>query len=298
MDLAQKAQFFTLDVIMDIATGTPVGDLEHDADVYSYLRTTADALAPLIMIGSVPSVQNFLQIPLIAKKLFPTAEDKIGFGKLIGIAEKKVAERFSADPEGQVEKFDMLQSFVRHGLSQEEAVSESLIQIFGGSDTTAGAIRTLMLYIITSPRVYNTLQNEIDTAVANHKISAIVTDAEARTLPYLQAVIKEGLRIFPPGTGLVSKKVPPGGDTLNGVFLPGGTKIGANLWAVLRSKEVFGPDATSFRPERWLEAASNPEQLAKMERVQDLVWGYGKYVCLGKSVALIELNKIFVEVSR
>jgi hypothetical protein len=84
MDLAQKAQFFTLDVIMDIATGAPIGDVEHDADVYSYLKTTADALAPLIMIGSVPAVQNFLQIPLIARRLFPTAGDKVGFGKLIG----------------------------------------------------------------------------------------------------------------------------------------------------------------------------------------------------------------------
>lgn len=84
MDLAEKAQFFTLDVILDIATGAPTGDLEQDTDVYSYLKTTADALAPLIMISSVPSVQNFLHIPFIAKKIFPTAEDKIGFGKLIG----------------------------------------------------------------------------------------------------------------------------------------------------------------------------------------------------------------------
>jgi hypothetical protein len=84
MDLAEKSQFFTLDTIMDIATGVPVGDLEHDMDVYHYLKTTADALAPLIMIGSVPSVANFLQIPFIAKRLYPTAEDKIGFGRLIG----------------------------------------------------------------------------------------------------------------------------------------------------------------------------------------------------------------------
>lgn len=84
MDLAEKTQFFTLDTIMDIATGVPVGDLEHDSDVYNYLKTTADALAPLIMIGSVPAAANFLRIPFIAQKLYPTAEDKIGFGRLIG----------------------------------------------------------------------------------------------------------------------------------------------------------------------------------------------------------------------
>ncbi len=153
-----------------------------------------------------------------------------------------------------------------------------------------------MLNVITSRHVYTTLQAEIDAAIASNKISRpVVRDVEARALPYLQAVVKEGLRIFPPATGLASKVVPPVGDTINGIFLPGGTKVGANYWALLRRTDVFGQDATVFRPERWLEA--NPEQLAKMEKVQELVWGYGKYVCLGRSVALIELNKILVEVS-
>ena len=165
----------------------------------------------------------------------------------------------------------------------------------GGTDTTATAIRATMLNIITSRQVYTTLQAEIDAAIASGKISSpVVRDAEARTLPYLQAVIKEGLRIFPPATGLMSKLVPPAGDTINGVFVPGGTKIGANVFGLLRNGDVFSPDPMCFRPERWLEAS--PEQLAKMEKVQELVWGYGKYVCLGRSVALIELNKIFVEV--
>ena len=84
MDLAQKAQFFTMDTIMDIATGAPMGDLENDADVHAYLKTTADALPALIMIGSVPAVHNIIQTPFIAKRLFPTAEDKIGLGRLIG----------------------------------------------------------------------------------------------------------------------------------------------------------------------------------------------------------------------
>lgn len=88
MDIAEKAQFFTLDVIMDIATGEPIGDLENDIDSFDSLKTTADALPPLIMIGSVPWVANFLRLPFIAKKLYPTAEDKIGFGKLIGYVKR------------------------------------------------------------------------------------------------------------------------------------------------------------------------------------------------------------------
>ena len=154
-----------------------------------------------------------------------------------------------------------------------------------------------MLYIIVHPPVYLSLQAEIDLAGREGRISSpVVSDREARTLPYLEAVIKEGLRIWPPGTGLMAKQVPPEGDSIDGILLPGGTDIGINMWAVLRNPQVFGEDADIFRPERWLEASD--EQRARMEKSSEWVWGYGKYICLGRSVALIELHKIIVEVSQ
>jgi len=74
--------------------------------------------------------------------------------------------------------------------------------------------------------VFSKLRSEIDTAIARQKISSPIRDAEAKQLPYLQACIKEGLRIWPPVTGLMEKEAPPQGDMINGVFVPGGTKIG------------------------------------------------------------------------
>ena len=57
---------------------------------------------------------------------------------------------------------------------------------------------------------------------------------------------------------------------------------------------IFGPDANAFRPERWLNV---PEaQLQKMEQNNKLVFSSGRFECLGKAVAFVELNKIFVEV--
>jgi cytochrome P450 len=95
-----------------------------------------------------------------------------------------------------------------------------------GSDTTATATRSTMLYLMTSPHVYSTLEREIDTAIKQNTISSPITNAEGQKLPYLQAVIKEGLRIYPPVTGLMLKEVPKGGDILNGIFVPGGAEIG------------------------------------------------------------------------
>lgn len=112
---------------------------------------------------------------------------------------------------------------------------------------------------------------------------------------YLQAVIKEGLRLFPPVTALSLKLVPPDGDTLKGHFVPEGTTIGWSSFGLMRNEEVWGPDAKMFRPERWLEGTA--EERRRMDSDVDLVFGYGKYACLGKNVAMMELNKVFVQVS-
>lgn len=113
-------------------------------------------------------------------------------------------------------------------------------------------------------------------------------------MPYLQAVIKEGLRIFPPVTGLMSKEVPAGGDTVNGLFIPEGTKIGYCAWGVFRDKKIWGDDSNVYRPERWLEGSV--EKIREQEATLELIFGYGRWQCLGKNVAMIELNKVFVEV--
>ena len=149
-----------------------------------------------------------------------------------------------------------------------------------------------MLYIMTNPRVYYTLRQEIDSTIREGQV---ISDTQARTLSYLQAVIKEGSRICPPATGALSKKVPPGGDTFKGRFIPGGVEIGQCAWGLQRSTEVYGEDSMIFRPERWL--AAEGKKLARMESSLGLIWGYGKYSCLGKHIALLELNKVLFEVS-
>lgn len=161
-----------------------------------------------------------------------------------------------------------------------------------GTDTSATTMRAVMLYVMTNPSIYRNLQVEIDSTI---RPGRIITDELARTLLYLQAVIKEGARMCPPATGMLNKVTPPQGDTINGRYIPGGVEIGQCIWGVERSKQVFGHDSMIFRPERWLEAKG--EQLERMDKSVNLVWGYGKYSCLGKNIAYLELNKVFFEVS-
>ncbi len=83
---------------------------------------------------------------------------------------------------------------------------------------------------------------------------------------------------------------------MNGYGLPSGTQVGTKRRSIQRSKEVYGPDADGFRPERWLEV-SDPDKLKAMTAVWDLNFGSGKFYCLGRTLAIMELGKIFVEVS-
>ena len=157
-----------------------------------------------------------------------------------------------------------------------------------------------MLYLLTAPGVLTKLVNEIDAAIAASAVSRpVLSSVESRRLPYLQACIREGLRIHPPFTGLVLKVVPPAGDTIDGRFLPGGTKVGHCVLGAFRNERLWGPDAGLFRHERWLEGGDEAmESRKRMEKDLDVAFGSGRWGCAGKTVAYMELDKIFFEVSR
>ncbi|CEI70900.1 hypothetical protein FVEN_g9720 [Fusarium venenatum] len=292
MDFAEKAQFFTLDVISDLAFGQPFGYLTKDEDVFDFLKITRAFFPFTVTIGNLPWMISLLHSRLFSG-LVPKDTDKVGFGAFIGVAKKKVAERYAPDAASHA---DMLGSFIKNGLDQEQTSRESLLNVVAGSETTATTIRIIMLCILTNPAAYRRLQQEIDDAARAGTISTPITDAEARNLPFLQATIQEGLRFKNPATAPLYKEVPKEGDTINGMFIPGGTQIGISAFGVYHSKKVFGPDATVFRPERWLTA--EPEQLELMAESVALVFSSGKWQCLGKPVAIMELNKIFVELLR
>ncbi|KAI1984421.1 hypothetical protein LOZ51_006664 [Ophidiomyces ophidiicola] len=293
-DIARRIQFLAVDTITHLCFGKPLGCIKTDTDMFNFLSTIETQL-PIVQHFSVILEFNTLLlwmagIPLIRKLILPSASDKTGVGVIMGITHSVVEERLKPN---STPKKDMLASFMKHGLSPSEVETEISISLVAGSDTTATSIRATLLAIISNPRVYSRLVQEIDEAESNGNISSPIRDQEARRLPYLQACIKEGLRRFPPITQLRERMVPAGGDTYNGKHIPEGTFIGLNAWGV-QLNPVFGDDPQVFRPERWL--IDDEERLQAMSRVQELIFGHGTTRCLGIPIATMNLNKIFPEV--
>lgn len=165
-----------------------------------------------------------------------------------------------------------------------------------GTDTTGSTLRMTIACLLSRPDASRRLVAEIDARVAEGSISSPVTDLECRTMPYLQAVLKESMRLYPPLTALAFKEVPAGGDEVLGYFLPGGTQVGQNIYGILRDKNYWGADADLFLPERWLGV--DKERARDMAATLDLNFGHGKFKCLGRQLALAEMNKFFVEVGQ
>ncbi len=125
---------------------------------------------------------------------------------------------------------------------------------------------------------------------------------ELRKLSYLIAVIAESMRLFPSIGFPLERIVPKGGLRIpDGRIVPEGTIVAMNA-SVLHHQRVFGHDTDIFRPERWLKGEDENEEMAngriKQMRAATFVFRYGRRVCIGKDLALMEIYNFVVRVLR
>ncbi|EFQ36553.1 benzoate 4-monooxygenase cytochrome P450 [Colletotrichum graminicola M1.001] len=292
VDFGRLADLYAMDARSRMSFGRAIGLLQKDTDIFGLIRTSNLAIDVLQFFTDIPALQMIFTSNFVLGLLGPKPTDVSGFGKIMGLAQQHVVTRF--DPDAKDEP-DLLGSFLRRGLDRRSAQSEIMFPMVAGSDTAAKAIKWTMQYLLWSPSTYESLEKEIMVAISDGAISEPITNAEAQKLPLLQAVIYEALRVHPPFTGLLMKQVGPEGDMYEGKFLPPGTRVGHDTWSATHDKQLFGEDADTFRPERWLEA--DAAMAKEWKQRTELVFGTGRWQCAGKAVALIELNKIFVEVS-
>ena len=138
-----------------------------------------------------------------------------------------------------------------------------LSNVVAGSDTTAISLSSIMYHLLHNPEVLEKLRAEIDSFTRSGRCSPRVTFKESQEMPYLQAVIKEALRMHS-ATGLpLWRVVPAGGAEISGYRFPEGAVVGINTWVAHYDEGVF-PEASTFQPEMWIEAEQDPERLRLM----------------------------------
>lgn len=135
--------------------------------------------------------------------------------------------------------------------------------VLAGSDTTAIMLRAIIFSILTHPETEKKLLMELKQARRENRLSEIVTWQESRSLPYLDACIKEAGRLHPAVGLLLERVVPAEGVELCGKTFAPNTVVGMNAWVVHRHEGVFGEDAAQWNPDRWL---CSKERSASMER--------------------------------
>ncbi|KAG2027589.1 hypothetical protein GB937_000028 [Aspergillus fischeri] len=290
-DLARTMQYLTQDVITAVGFGKPAGYLEANSDIHGILETSEALHRPVHMVTLLPTLRKILESRLL-KPFHPKPHDQSGVGRFLGHIKDLVDERYD---DLKTNHTDILQSFINSGLSRPQVESEALVTVFGGTDTTSTALRNIIFYLSTTPRAYRALQSEIDDAVKT-VARPVIRDAEAKALPYLQACIKEGLRIFPPSMGLMGK-VCPRDDTICGIKVPANTQVAWSALAIMRNRTIFGDDADVYEPQRWIDAPV--EKRKEMDASYGLVFATGtRWECLGKRLAYIELGKTIFELFR
>lgn len=293
VDMASIARYFTLDVLSTVAFGKSFGFMAANADLWDYGKLTAAGMQIMEMVANHPTVRWIFQSTLLQLLAAPKPSDAKGMGPVLGFARKAVAERFG--PDAKVKK-DMLGHFINKGLSQVRCEVEANLQIVAGSDSTTTVLRSALYLLAGTPVAYTKVRAEIDLATSTGALSSpVATYAEAQKLPYLTACLWEALRMYPPLFGLKTKLAPVGGDTVKGIHYPEGTEVGICDDAVCRNPLIFGADAHLFRPDRWILA--DHETRVKYQQTVNVVFGSGRFVCLGRHIAMMELHKALVEVS-
>lgn len=149
--------------------------------------------------------------------------------------------------------------------------------LFAGGDTIAAAIQFSIAELINNPNILKKLRDEIDRIVGSNRL---IEEFDIPKLPYLQAVVKETLRVHPAGP-LLRRQCNV--DTkLNGYDIKAGTKILINAYAITRDQKTW-KDPDEFRPERFLSDELKQVDFNGGQDFSFLPFGSGRRGCLGRT---------------
>jgi cytochrome P450 len=162
-------------------------------------------------------------------------------------------------------------------ISDSEVKAQCKDLIFAGTDSTGMNLATIMRSLTIYPDKYVRLRNEVQENVAR---GSEAQDVQA--LPYLNAVVREALRISMANPTRLPHVVPAGGWTFKDFHFPARSIVGCSGFELHFNPAIF-PEPTKFVPERWLEPT---EEMSKYW----FAFGAGSRACIARNLATLELQ--------
>ncbi|CAK1362562.1 unnamed protein product [Cercospora beticola] len=242
-------------------------------DLHEFVRAMADVLTEAGRRTQRTKIQSLFN---------PGAEKK--FFKDIALM-KRVAQECVDRRKQSPRKKDLLDMMLNGKdpatglpLTDETVINNMITFLVAGHETTSGLLSFTIYYLLKNPEALHKAQQEVDNVVG----SGPVEFKHMSKLPYIEAVLRETLRLAPTAPGFtVGPKSTKEPIVLGGKYvLPGDAKITALLTKSGRDAAVFGEDANEFNPERMLD-----ESFRKIPVAAWKPFGNGKRGCIGRPFA-------------
>ncbi|KAJ2931049.1 hypothetical protein H1R20_g6052, partial [Candolleomyces eurysporus] len=209
----------------------------------------------------------------------------------------------------ETEKPTLLQRLLNHRYSAKQPmpdchiISECMGHLVAGSDTSSTTITYIVWELSQRPDILKKLQAELDEAMPDSR--GIPDISILQELPYLNGVVKEGLRVYTAAPSLLERVVPSDSSKLGqhdedfdlmGYPIPAGTIVSTQAWSMHRNPNVFH-DPNTFLPERWLESSATADQLFQMHQ-HLIAFGIGVRVCGGQNLAQMMMRIVLATICR
>jgi len=232
-----------------------------------------------------------LKIPLLSQlvrmTVFPMVSKRLGMmGYTKGMIEKRIDQG--------TDRPDFMSYVLRHndekGMSREEIQATFNLLMIAGSETTATLLAGCTYLLQKNPRILQKLNAEIRDKFSDEKE---ITMLSVSHLTYLNAVIEESLRLYPPVPIALSRMTPPEGAMICGHWVPGNVSVGIPQFAAFTSPLNFA-EPESFVPERMFHEHDTKFDMDRRAVVQP--FSAGPRNCIGKNLAISEMKLILARI--
>jgi aspirochlorine biosynthesis cytochrome P450 monooxygenase len=222
---------------------------------------------------------TFLLAPLLSEKVIK-ARDSF-FATARSAVNQRLAREEEKSSASSKSKPDIIGLMLRdmknsERMTEPELVTNSILIVGGGAETTATCLSATMYHLCKTPRVMQKLK---DLVRSNFDSPSDITLEAVGKMDYLKATVDEALRIFPVASYIAPRTTPKQGHVIAGEVVPGNTYVGMGQWYMGRSSRLFH-DPLEFRPERFTESQKEVNGMTAEEIMRP--FSLGPRNCVGK----------------